>query len=268
MTQSNPQIAAGVAIEIDGVSKFYETQTGEPIEAIRRIDLGIEPGGFVSVVGPSGCGKSTLLMLIAGLLDTTDGQVRLNGTKVTAPPPEAGVVFQRDLLLAWRSVLDNVLLPIEIKRWNKSEYRPLAEDLLEKVGLGGFGSKYPTELSGGMRQRVAICRALIQQPGLLLMDEPFGALDALTREQMGYDVQNMWQEIGNTVLFITHSIAEAVFLADRVLVMSPRPGEIVRDLHVDLERPRGSDTHSDPRFAEYTREIRHIFEQQGVLSAH
>lgn len=259
---------AGVAIKIDGVSKFYETQTGEPIEAIRLIDLEIEPGGFISVVGPSGCGKSTLLMLIAGLLDTTGGQVLLNGAKVTAPPSEVGVVFQRDLLLDWRTVIDNVLLPIEIKRWNKSEFRPQAEDLLEKVGLGGFGRKYPSELSGGMRQRVAICRALIQQPGLLLMDEPFGALDALTREQMGFDVQNMWQEIRNTVLFITHSIDEAVFLADRVVVMSPRPGEVVRDLYIELERPRGTDTRSDPKFTEYTREIRHIFEQQGILSAH
>jgi NitT/TauT family transport system ATP-binding protein len=178
------------------------------------------------------------------------------------------VVFQRDLLLPWRTVIDNVLLPIEIKHWDKSEYRGRAETLLEKVGLGGFGKKYPSELSGGMRQRVAICRALIQQPGLLLMDEPFGALDALTREQMGYDVLKMWRDIGNTVLFITHSIDEAVFLADRVLVMSPRPGEVVRDIHVELERPRGSATHSDPRFIEYTQEVRKIFEDQGVLSVH
>ena len=265
MPQDNAQ---GVAIAIDTVSKTYETATGEPIRALERIDLSIEPGGFVSVVGPSGCGKSTLLMLIAGLLPVSGGRIILDGEQVDKPHSKVGVVFQRDLLLPWRSVIDNVLLPIEIKHWKKAEYRPLAESLLEKVGLGGFGMKYPSELSGGMRQRVAICRALIQQPGLLLMDEPFGALDALTREQMGYDVLNMWQDIGNTVLFITHSIDEAVFLADRVLVMSPRPGEIVRDIQVELERPRGGRTHADPQFVAYTQEVRKLFEEQGVLSVH
>ena len=259
---------SGVAIEIGKLDKTYQSQTGEAIEALRQIDLSIAPGGFVSVVGPSGCGKSTLLMLIAGLLPASGGRITLDGKLVDKPHTEVGVVFQRDLLLPWRTVLDNVLLPIEIKHWDKSEYRGRAEALLEKVGLGGFGGKYPNELSGGMRQRVAICRALIQQPGLLLMDEPFGALDALTREQMGYDVLNMWQDIGNTVLFITHSIDEAVFLSDRVLIMSPRPGEFVRDIHVELERPRGGSTHSDPRFIEYTQEVRRLFEEQGVLSVH
>ena len=259
---------SGVAVEISKLDKTYQSQTGEAIEALRQLDLSIRPGGFVSVVGPSGCGKSTLLMLIAGLLPASGGRVTLDGTLVDKPHTEVGVVFQRDLLLPWRTVLDNVLLPIEIKHWDKSEYRGRAEELLEKVGLGGFGKKYPSDLSGGMRQRVAICRALIQQPGLLLMDEPFGALDALTREQMGYDVLKMWRDIGNTVLFITHSIDEAVFLADRVLVMSPRPGEVVRDIHVELERPRGSATHSNPRFVEYTQEVRRLFEEQGVLSVH
>ena len=259
-------LSTGVAIDVDAVSKSYETQIGDPIEALRRIDLAIDPGGFVSVVGPSGCGKSTLLMLIAGLLLPNSGRIRLGGDDVNAPHPKVGVVFQRDLLLPWRNILDNVLFPIEIKHWRKSEYRPQAEALLEKVGLAGFGLKYPGELSGGMRQRVAICRALIQQPGLLLMDEPFGALDALTREQMGYDLVDMWRDIGNTVLFITHSIEEAVFLADRVLVMSSRPGEMVCDLHMDLKRPRSSETRSDPKFIAYTQEIRRIFEQQGVLS--
>ncbi len=260
--------STGVAIEISAVRKAYETATGDPILALERIDFSIEPGGFVSVVGPSGCGKTTLLMLIAGLLPVSGGRITLDGDEVDKPHPKVGVVFQRDLLLPWRKVIENVLLPIEIKHWSKADYKPRAEALLEKVGLSGFGKKFPSELSGGMRQRVAICRALIQQPGLLLMDEPFGALDALTREQMGFDVLKMWQDIGNTVLFITHSIDEAVFLADRVLFMSPRPGLVVRDIHVDLERPRGGHTHSDPKFIGYTQEIRRLFEEQGVLSVH
>ena len=258
----------GVAIDVGAVSKSYEAHTGDPILALQNIDLAIEPGGFVSVVGPSGCGKSTLLMLIAGLLAPTSGRILLDKEPVDKPHSKVGVVFQRDLLLAWRTVLDNVLLPIEIKHWKKSEYVHRAHDLLEKVGLEGFGRKYPSELSGGMRQRVAICRALIQKPGLLLMDEPFGALDALTREQMGFDVLKMWDDIGNTVLFITHSIDEAVFLADRVLVLSPRPGQVEVELTIDLDRPRSGSTHSDPKFVEYTQAIRRVFEKQGVLSAH
>lgn len=258
----------GVSIEIDGVSKEYATATREPIQALERIDTRIAAGEFVSVVGPSGCGKSTLLMLIGGLYPVTTGAIRLDGEAVRAPHPKTGIIFQRDLLLNWRTVLDNLMLPVEIKRWDRKRYREEAERLLAKVGLEGFGMKYPRELSGGMRQRVAICRALIQTPGLLLMDEPFGALDALTREQIGFDVLRMWEDIGNTVFFITHSIDEAVLMADRVLVMSPRPGRVERDIRVELPRPRTGDVYSDPRFVEHTTEIRRIFEQQGVLKTH
>jgi NitT/TauT family transport system ATP-binding protein len=258
----------GVSIEIDGVSKEYRSSAGESIHALDRIDTRIGAGEFVSVVGPSGCGKSTLLMLIAGLYPVTTGSVRLDGETVTRPHPKTGVIFQRDLLLSWRTVLDNVLLPVEIKRWSRKHYRDRAEALLDQVGLAGFGRKYPDELSGGMRQRVAICRALIQAPGLLLMDEPFGALDALTREQIGFDVLRMWEDIGNTVFFITHSIDEAVLMADRVLVMSPRPGRVERDITIDLPRPRTGDTHADRRFVAHTTEIRRIFERQGVLKTH
>jgi NitT/TauT family transport system ATP-binding protein len=188
---------------------------------------------------------------------------------VTRAHPKVGVVFQSDLLLDWRNVLDNILLPIEIKRLPVRQYRARAEELLEQVGLGGFGNKVPSELSGGMRQRVAICRAMIQEPGLLLMDEPFGALDALTREQMIMDLQSVWLKIGNTVLFITHGIDEAVFLADRVLVMSPRPGKIDLDLPIDIPRLRHwGRVHENAAFHGYVRQIREIFEAKGILVAH
>ncbi|MCY1243071.1 Aliphatic sulfonates import ATP-binding protein SsuB [compost metagenome] len=179
------------------------------------------------------------------------------------------MVFQSDLLLYWRSILDNILLPIEIKGLDRKAYADRARDLLVQVGLQGFADKFPSELSGGMQQRASICRALIQEPGLLLMDEPFGALDALTREQMIMDLQTMWMRLGNTVLFITHGIDEAVFLADRVIVMSPRPGRVDLDLTIDIPRPRRwSGIHENPRFHHFVRQVREVFEAQGVLVAH
>jgi NitT/TauT family transport system ATP-binding protein len=257
--------AAGVAVHLDGVSKSYETREGEDIPALDRIDIAIDPGQFVAIVGPSGCGKSTALGLIAGLMPASAGRILLDGEVVKRPHPRVGVVFQTDLLLYWRTVLENILLPIEIKGGDSKASAVRAETLLDQVGLTGFSRKYPTELSGGMRQRVAICRALIQDPGLLLMDEPFGALDALTREQMIIDLQAMWLSVRNTVVFITHSIDEAVFLADRVIVMSPRPGRIDLDLTIDLPRPRRWAVHGDARFMGYLREVRKIFEAKGVL---
>ena len=262
----HPQTRHGAGVEIDNVSKTYPVRNGPDVAALSPTTLTIAPGEFVAVVGPSGCGKSTLLSMIAGLTDPTTGRVRIDGETVTRPHPKVGVVFQSDLLLYWRTVADNILLPVEIKGWHRDDYRARMTALLEQVGLEEFAQKYPGELSGGMRQRVAICRALIQQPGLLLMDEPFGALDALTREQMIIDLQAMWGALDNTVLFITHSIDEAVFLADRVLVMSPRPGRIALDLHVEFDRPRKWRVHKEPAFQEHVARIRAIFEAAGVLA--
>jgi len=258
--------AHGASVRVEGVGKTYETRQGEDVVALATTDLAIAPGEFVAIVGPSGCGKSSLLSLIAGLAPATTGRVLIDGEQVTKPHPKVGVVFQNDLLLYWRTVLDNILLPVEIKGWDRAQFRPRAEALLAQVGLQDFGAKFPGELSGGMRQRAAICRALIQEPGLLLMDEPFGALDALTREQMIMDLQTMWLARGNTVLFITHSIDEAVFLADRVIVMSPRPGRIDLDLAITLERPRRWRVHTHHQFQGYVTHIREIFEAEGVLA--
>jgi len=259
--------SAGVRVE--GVTKLYPVRTGDDVLALDRVDLDIAPGSFVAVVGPSGCGKSTLLSLLAGLVPLSAGRLLIDGQEVLKPHPKAGVVFQSDLLLEWRTILDNVLLPIEIKKLDRKAYIPRARELLAQVGLKGFDDKFPSELSGGMRQRAAICRALIQEPGLLLMDEPFGALDALTREQMIMDLQSMWLRLRNTVLFITHGIDEAVFLADRVMVMSPRPGRVDLDLAIDIPRPRAwNAVHEDPRFQHYVRQVRSMFEAKGVLVAH
>jgi len=269
MNSITNRTSAGAAVRIDNVSKIYETRGSDDVHALDRIDVHIAPGSFVAVVGPSGCGKSTLLSILAGLVPLTTGQILIDGQQIRKPHPKVGVVFQTDLLLYWRNVLDNVLLPIEIKHLGRDNYKAKAAALLSQVGLDGFERKMPSELSGGMRQRVAICRALIQEPGLLLMDEPFGALDALTREQMIMDLQSMWGRVHNTVLFITHGIDEAVFLADRVLVMSPRPGRIDLDLTVDIPRPRQwTEVHEDKMFQHYVRQIRETFEAKGVLVEH
>lgn len=265
LTKNNTQAGA---VRIKSLVKIYETDTDDVL-ALDGIDLEIERGNFVAVVGPSGCGKSTLLSLLAGLTPITSGEILIDGEQVRKPHSKVGVVFQTDMLLHWRNILDNVLLPVEIKRLGRNNYKDKAEGLLAQVGLQGFENKMPSELSGGMRQRVAICRALIQEPGLLLMDEPFGALDALTREQMIMDLQAMWGRVRNTVLFITHGIDEAVFLADRVIVMSPRPGKIDLDLAIDIPRPRQwTEVHEKRSFQQYVRQIRETFEAKGVLVEH
>jgi NitT/TauT family transport system ATP-binding protein len=256
----------GAAVSVDALAKTYISRSGAEVDALAPTTLAIAPGEFVAIVGPSGCGKSTLLSLIAGLAEPSTGRVLIDGEVVRKPHPRIGMVFQSDLLLYWRSVLDNVLLPVEIKGWDRAACRREAEALLAQVGLTGFHDRHPAELSGGMRQRVAICRALIQHPGLLLMDEPFGALDALTREQMIMDLQSMWRAVGNSVVFVTHSIDEAVFLADRVLVMSPRPGRIELDLAIGLERPRRWAVHTGSEFQHYVAQVRGIFEAAGVLA--
>ncbi|MBI4195107.1 MAG: ABC transporter ATP-binding protein [Betaproteobacteria bacterium] len=258
--------ANDVSVEVAGVTKHYRTAKSGPVHALDEVSLNLGSGEFVSIVGPSGCGKSTLLMLISGLIPVSSGTIKVGGKPVNGPVDEAGIVFQRDVLLDWRSVLSNVMLPVEIKRLDQKAHLNKATELLHSVGLTGFEEKYPSELSGGMRQRVAICRALVQSPGLLLMDEPFGALDALTREQMNLDLQRMWLRDRNTVLFITHSIEEAIFLSDRVAVMSARPGRIAEVLDIDLGRPRGAQTRSDRKFVEYIDRVRRRFLAQGILS--
>jgi NitT/TauT family transport system ATP-binding protein len=257
---------AGVQIALCGVSKRYATASGEPVDALDAIDLDITAGEFVSIVGPSGCGKSTMIMLVSGLIPATTGTITVGGIPVKGAVSKAGIVFQRDVLLDWRNVLGNVMLPVEIKRLDKETHLTKARSLLRSVGLAEFEEKYPTELSGGMRQRVAICRALVQDPGLLLMDEPFGALDALTREQMNLDLQRIWLRDRNTVVFITHSIEEAVLLSDRVVVMTSRPGRIADILRIDLPRPRGADARSEKIFVDSVERIRRHFMALGVLS--
>jgi NitT/TauT family transport system ATP-binding protein len=258
--------AKGLRIDIRAVSKHYMTASGERVHALDEVSLAIAAGEFVAIVGPSGCGKSTLMMLVSGLIPMTGGSIAIGGVPVKGAVDKAGIVFQRDLLLDWRTVLANVLLPVEIKKLDHATHLQKARQLLRSVGLADFEQKYPAELSGGMRQRVAICRALVQDPGILLMDEPFGALDALTREQMNLDLQRVWLRDRSTVLFITHSIEEAVLLADRVVVMTPRPGKIADILEVGLARPRGAHTRSDPRFVEHVERIRNHFMASGVLS--
>jgi NitT/TauT family transport system ATP-binding protein len=257
---------AGVPIKISGVTKRYVSARGGEVQALSEIELAIGAGEFVSIVGPSGCGKSTLLMLVAGLIPPTTGSIEVGGATVKGAVGNVAIVFQRDVLLDWRTVLANVLLPVEIKKLDPASHRRKACELLRSVGLEEFEDKYPAELSGGMRQRAAICRALVQDPGLLLMDEPFGALDALTREQMNLDLQRMWLRDRNTVLFITHSIEEAVLLSDRVVVMSSRPGRIADIVDNDLPRPRGAHTRSEPHFVEHVERIRRHFLALGVLS--
>jgi NitT/TauT family transport system ATP-binding protein len=258
--------AHDVSVEIAGVTKHYRTARSGSVHALDEVSLSFGSGEFVSIVGPSGCGKSTLLMLVSGLIPISSGSIRVGSKAVNGPVREAGIVFQRDVLLDWRSVLSNVMLPVEIRGLDPKSHLEKARNLLRSVGLDGFEEKYPSELSGGMRQRVAICRALVQSPGLLLMDEPFGALDALTREQMNLDLQRMWLRDRNTVLFITHSIEEAIFLSDRVVVMSARPGRITEVLDIDLSRPRGAQTRSDRKFVEYIERVRRRFLAQGILS--
>lgn len=232
------------------------------VHALKNLNLQAKAGEFVSVVGPSGCGKSTLVRILSGLLEPTLGQVVLNGRAVVGPQPGVGIVFQVAALMAWRTVIDNVLLPVDVLKLNREEHKEKALKLLQMVGLQDFALAYPDQLSGGMQQRAAICRALVHEPQVLLMDEPFGALDALTREQMNLELARIWQDSKKTVLFITHSISEAVFLSDRIAVMSPRPGRIVDILDVPAPRPRTLDVMLNPDMANLVTRIRSIMGAQ------
>ncbi len=251
-------------IEISSVSKTYKTRDGD-VPSLRPIDFTVFEGEFVALVGPSGCGKSTLLKIIAGLIPPTSGQIRVAGRPVTKPSRETGIVFQNALLLPWRTVLGNVMLPIDMKGLPKREYAARAKQLLATAGLAGFENKMPWQLSGGMQQRAAICRALIHDPKIVLMDEPFGALDAMTRERMNLELQHIQTETGKTIFLITHSIQEAVFLADRVLVMSERPGTVAGVYDVPLARPRAIEAMSDPVFVQLTQAIRKHFFTHGQI---
>jgi len=245
-------------IRLDGVEKTYRTRRGDVVRAVEDVTLHVAENEFVTLVGPSGCGKSTLLRLVAGLTPATRGAIRVRDTAVREPFPDVGFVFQQPVLLPWRSVLDNVLFSVEMLGQPPRQYRKQAADLLELTGLGGFETKYPHELSGGMQQRVAICRALLPDPSLLLMDEPFGALDAMTREEMSLELLRVWEERRKTILFVTHSIPEAILLADRVVVMTARPGRIARVLTIDLPRPRTMELEFDPRFKAASDEVRRL----------
>ena len=256
--------AAPELIAVDHLSKTYQTRTG-PLVALDDIHFAIEEGQFVAIVGPSGCGKSTLLKVLAGLIPASQGEARLRSMPIAGPRRDIGVVFQSPVLFPWRTVLSNALLPVDVQRLRRASLSATAMELLALVGLGGFEQRYPWELSGGMQQRVAIVRALVHNPTILLMDEPFGALDAMTREQMNLELQRIWLERRKTILFITHSIAEAVFLADRVLVMTPRPGRIIDDVPVDLARPRGLEVMNTPTFGERVQRIRARFQATGGL---
>jgi NitT/TauT family transport system ATP-binding protein len=262
---SEPAAArAASSIQVAGVSKSY-LRDGRMMPAVENASLRVAPGEFCSLVGPSGCGKSTLLMMIAGLYPPTGGEIRVDERIVRGPVGDVGMVFQKDVLLEWRTVLDNVLLPIEVKRLPRKAYREKALGLLELVNLRGYAESYPDQLSGGMRQRVAICRALIHDPALLLMDEPFGALDALTREKLNLDLIALTAATRQTVVFVTHSIDEAVLMSDQIVVMTASPGRIFRTVRVAFEAPRSIATRAEPAFQGYVTEIRDAFHALGII---
>jgi NitT/TauT family transport system ATP-binding protein len=253
-------------IRFTEVSKWYGEKANR-LHAVKNVSFEAKRGEFISVLGPSGCGKSTMVMLTSGLEKLTSGSIEIGGQPVIKPYTDLGIVFQQDLLMEWRSVLRNVLVQPEFRGFKVRDYENAARNLLALVGLELFADRYPHELSGGMRQRVSICRALIHDPDVLLMDEPFGALDAITRDQLNLDLQRIWQEHKKTVLFVTHSIAEAIFLGDRVFVMGPRPTEIVEDIKIDLPRPRKLEIREAPEFLAYVHQITDIFLRMGILKS-
>ncbi len=243
-------------IEIENITKVYHSLDGADVLALQDVSLSIGRGEFVSIVGPSGCGKSTLLRLIAGLSAPTDGRITIDGTEVTRPRRDIGMVFQAPTLLPWANVLKNVLFPLRILHRQTPDSGERARELLRLVGLEEFENKMPSELSGGMQQRAAICRALIPEPKILLMDEPFGALDALTREEMGLELERIWTERPTTIVFVTHSVPEAVLLSDRVCVMSARPGHVREMIEIPLPRPRSHSQETERKYQNVAQRIR------------
>lgn len=251
-------------VELRNVSKSYDTTSGVLL-ALSNIDLDLRRSEFLSVLGPSGCGKSTLLKCVAGLESISSGRISVDGRTLGGPPAGLGVVFQRDVLLDWRTIIENVLFISEIRGRDIETLRPRAQALLGRFGLGGFEDRHPWELSGGMRQRASICRALLDDPNLLLMDEPFGALDAMTRDDLNVELARLWQDTRKTILFITHSIQEAVFLSDRVVLMSRNPGQILENIEIEIDRPRSLAVRETPKFGTYVRHIQQKFAELGLL---
>lgn len=258
-------VQADVMLSARGLRKVYRTPSG-PIEALAPVDLDIPTGGFVSVVGASGCGKSTLLKIFAGLESATSGTVTRNGQPLSGPNRDVGIVFQEHVLFPWLSVLENVMLPAELYGLPQGQSLERARALLRMAGLGDFEARRPGDLSGGMKQRAAICRALLADPEVLLLDEPFGALDALTREELSLELLRIWESTGKTALLITHDINEAVMLSDTVVVMTPRPGRILEIVPIDLPRPRGPDTELLPQYHRLTHHIRRLIFSQRTTS--
>ena len=256
--------SGGAPIEGRGITKRFPSK-GRMFTAIEDVSFSIKGGEFVSLIGPSGCGKSTLMLIAAGLAKPTEGSILIGGKKLTSPITDVGIVFQDHLLLEFRTALDNILLQHQIRGLSVDEGRRDALALMDKIGIAQAADRYPHQLSGGMRQRVSIARALIHQPSVLLMDEPFGALDAITRTQIRHDLELLWLETRKTVLFITHSVEEAVGLSDRVLVMSPNPGKIVEEIAIDLPRPRPAHLGEYPTFNTYAERIHEAFKRLGVI---
>jgi len=255
------------SIKVQGVRKVYETDK-DRIEAVSDVSFSVEGGEFISILGPSGCGKSTLLMMCAGLESITSGRIIMNGVSVTGPQANVGIMFQDSTLLPWKTVMENILFPVRIQKRPLEQHRERARELLEMVGLSGFEHKKPHQLSGGMRQRVAICRALITDPDVLLMDEPFSALDAMTRDEMNDALVDIWRRYPKTGLFVTHSIREAVYLADRVLVMTRRPATVVEDIRVPFGRDRDRSIGEKPEFNELCGHLRNLIDhREHVLRA-
>ncbi|WP_327181489.1 ABC transporter ATP-binding protein [Streptomyces sp. NBC_01334] len=252
-------------ISVSGVTHDFAGRS-RTVRALEDVSFSVDKGQFVSILGPSGCGKSTLLSLVSGLVEATRGEVRVDGGLIRSTGHDMGMVFQSDLLLDWRNAIDNILIQVEFRGLKRSDYADAARELLAKTGIEQFAEAMPKQLSGGMRQRVGICRALIHDPSLLLMDEPFGALDAITREKINVDLLNIVGASGKTVLFVTHSIEEAVFLADRVLVMSGRPGRLIADIEVPVPRPRLEWPHGESVFSPYVKEAREALTRGGSFS--
>jgi NitT/TauT family transport system ATP-binding protein len=251
-------------LQIAGLSKYFLSHDGEPRKVLDSIDIEIADSEFVCIVGASGCGKTTLIRLIAGLIPAEEGEVKIDGRRVDGPGGNRGFVFQNDSLLPWRTVLDNVVFGLEVRGETPAQTRAPAESMLKLVGLAGFGDHYPNELSGGMRQRVNLARALAIDPEVLLMDEPFSALDSQTREIMQRELLQIWEQRRKTVLFITHQIDEAVYLADRVLVLSSHPGRLAADIRISFERPRNLRLKRSPEFLAYVDRIWALIEQEVV----